>query len=902
MIPLSLQLKNFLSYGSTVQEIIFEPYHLICLSGKNGHGKSALFDAITWAIWGHARKITSASRADDNLLRLGQTHMMVICTFRCNGNTYRVKREYSKQGTKALCALEFGVLEKESNHYHSLTDKTVRQTQQRIDETIKFSFESFTNSVFLRQSQANEFSKKSPKERKEVLAAILGLEQYELLRRQALEKIRAATTHYQTFCVMHEKETQECIPLSQTPTLLNALLFDLAQTEKEIFAFQVRKKEWDALMHDQETKKKNAHSLLQQIQQMQQDTDSAKKNLSINIKEWRSSRNKTSQKTKEEHHKESMILVQEISMHQTCLQQSLNLKQQLLALKQEAAQTELRMQQEKSTALKEIEIMLDRLMVEKISLEVAQCAKKEEEKQLSDDLLRIEQIIEQHEKEITAKQETCPTTNQITKLEQYLEKGKATYQQWIARYSMLQTQITQLTQRKDLCANQQDPSCPLCEQNVSLSRRRFLQQKITTQHNRLIHSAHRIKNVIPCLKQKLLDLHSQYRILQEKIMHQESLKKEYAQLTLQRNDIKQNISISLMQHHETTERIILVTQAIEQHKEIINAANKSQQSYELPIYTHINNIEKELSNTLYNETAHAQAIEKHNRLCAQLTQIEQFELISATRKKQASLIYQECARIKKVIHTCILMQKELIKLENEIKKNNILASQAPLFETEWHTLNTKLSELFTTKGILEERVQLFEQKKKELARLEKQIKEYQCTIKDYQMIAQALSKDGIQALLIEEAIPELEAEANALLARLTNNSAHLFIESLKDLKKGGSKETLDITISDQAGIRPYELFSGGEAFRIDFALRIAISKLLARRAGTTLQTLIIDEGFGSQDEEGLAAIMDVIYAIQDEFAKIIIISHLPILKDQFPVHFVVEKRPQGSSVHVVQQG
>ena len=111
--------------------------------------------------------------------------------------------------------------------------------------------------------------------------------------------------------------------------------------------------------------------------------------------------------------------------------------------------------------------------------------------------------------------------------------------------------------------------------------------------------------------------------------------------------------------------------------------------------------------------------------------------------------------------------------------------------------------------------------------------------------------------------------------------SQIFIESLRDLKKGGTKETLDIKISDTAGIRPYEMFSGGEAFRIDFALRIAISKLLARRAGTSLQTLIIDEGFGSQDEEGLTHIMDAMHKIQDDFAKIIVVSHLASLKEQF---------------------
>jgi exonuclease SbcC len=175
-------------------------------------------------------------------------------------------------------------------------------------------------------------------------------------------------------------------------------------------------------------------------------------------------------------------------------------------------------------------------------------------------------------------------------------------------------------------------------------------------------------------------------------------------------------------------------------------------------------------------------------------------------------------------------------------------------------------------------------------------------IDDYQMIASATGKNGLQALLIEEAIPEVEHEANQLLAKLTDNQAQIFIESLRDLKKGGTKETLDIKISDSAGIRPYELFSGGEAFRIDFALRIAISKLLARRAGAALQTLIIDEGFGSQDEEGLAHIMDAIYKIQDDFSKVIIVSHLPTMKDQFPVHFVVHKGTQGSTVSVLEQG
>ena len=96
MIPHKLQLKNFLSYGADFQTIDFEPYHLIYLSGRNGHGKSALLDAMTWAVWGIARKVTNAVRADQGLLRLGQLQMAVIFDFEVNGQLYRVKREYLK--------------------------------------------------------------------------------------------------------------------------------------------------------------------------------------------------------------------------------------------------------------------------------------------------------------------------------------------------------------------------------------------------------------------------------------------------------------------------------------------------------------------------------------------------------------------------------------------------------------------------------------------------------------------------------------------------------------------------------------------------------------------------------------------------------------------------------------
>ena len=112
------------------------------------------------------------------------------------------------------------------------------------------------------------------------------------------------------------------------------------------------------------------------------------------------------------------------------------------------------------------------------------------------------------------------------------------------------------------------------------------------------------------------------------------------------------------------------------------------------------------------------------------------------------------------------------------------------------------------------------------------------------------------------------------------------------------QETLDINISDELGTRNYEMFSGGEAFRINFAIRIALSRLLARRAGAPLPTLIIDEGFGTQDSTGMEKLIEAINSIQEDFDKILVITHMEDLKDAFPTRIDVTKTPEGSMITV----
>lgn len=161
-------------------------------------------------------------------------------------------------------------------------------------------------------------------------------------------------------------------------------------------------------------------------------------------------------------------------------------------------------------------------------------------------------------------------------------------------------------------------------------------------------------------------------------------------------------------------------------------------------------------------------------------------------------------------------------------------------------------------------------------------------------LREAFSKRGIPAMIIETVVPELERSANELLARMTDGRMHVRIETQRETKSGDVREALEIIISDELGDRPYELYSGGEAFRINFAIRIALSRLLARRAGAQLRSLFIDEGFGTQDVRGREHLVSAINSIQDDFDRILVITHIDELKEAFPARIEVTKTPDGS--------
>jgi exonuclease SbcC len=233
----------------------------------------------------------------------------------------------------------------------------------------------------------------------------------------------------------------------------------------------------------------------------------------------------------------------------------------------------------------------------------------------------------------------------------------------------------------------------------------------------------------------------------------------------------------------------------------------------------------------------------------------------------------------------------------EAQAPDMESAETSLFETQ-----ERENQLNQEVGAARQKVTVLEELRKRKKKLVVERGELGLKIGRYKTLERAFGKDGVPALLIEQALPEIELKANEILGRLSDDSMRMHFETqakYKDEKRKDLRETLEIQVSDGAGERDYEMFSGGEAFRVNFAIRLALSEVLAQRKGARLQMLVIDEGFGSQDSQGRQRLIQSINAVRNDFAKILVITHLDELKDAFPTRIEVEKAEMGSTVTVI---
>jgi DNA repair protein SbcC/Rad50 len=848
MIPVRLELKNFLPYINP-DPIYFEGVHLACLTGDNGAGKSSLLDAITWALWGKAR-----SRRDDDLVHQGREEMHVQLDFEQEGVLYRVFRQ-RRTGRRGQGYLNLFVLQADGKP-QLINEPSMRQTQIKIDELLRLDYETFVNSAFLQQGKADAFTTKTPAERKKILSEILGLEQWTKYEERAKDKLkeldRAIASIDGVLAAIEEelaKEEQykrdkiaaEKAHAIAQETLQNAerLLAEVADAPADL---RNATDQQASIVRRIKNYDDDLNSVAKDIQQRQ--VAIARYEEIINLAENIEQGYQNLQDAREEDSSlgEKLRELHDLDADYNALQRQLDAaKSELEAEKREIEatirETERLVEGDSGTALAQIQAeigVLEALEQERETLQVASGDMREERSGLAN------------------------------------------------RFNTLRDEGQKLNERIETLENTEGALCPLCGQPLNAEHLHKILGELTVERDEKrdywTQTRDRVREI------ELAEKEQQQRI--------DTIGKQLADLPRLRNQaggLQKQVDDALAAQARLND-LQAQLQALEETLQKEDFAHELRQQ--------IRELEAEREAIGYDSEA-------HKSIQSRLSEFREFE----KQHTQLQVARETLPREKEGLDNTLERRAKLEKAKQEEEAAQAeFGEKIALLRERVNEYNRRTQEVAAQRTAVtqaygkvaeaDQQLNALEYQRKRKADLQSRREETENQQLIYQELRYAFGKNGVPAMIIETAIPELEVAANDLLTRMTDGRMHLRFSTQREKVSGGTMETLDIDIADELGTRPYENYSGGEAFRINFAIRIALSKMLARRAGAHLRTLFIDEGFGTQDDDGRNKLVEAITAIQSDFDLILVITHIADLRDAFPVHVIVEKTSNGSMVAV----
>ena len=455
-----------------------------------------------------------------------------------------------------------------------------------------------------------------------------------------------------------------------------------------------------------------------------------------------------------------------------------------------------------------------------------------------------------------------------------------------AENEALRLDMNQLKERLDALKSAEGATCPLCGQELSEEHRLATLEQLEAEGKQEGDRYRTNLSQSAELARQITDYENQIAQLASAENERIRFTGEVSQLTerLQLFQFAANEWETAGKKRLEEVEVLLETEeyAVEEHKKLAK-------------------IDKELAKLGYDAATHDEMREKEN----ELRSVEEDFSNLKSAKEVSKQIESEIKNLQSEIKNRESEIKALdVDDENARAKLATAASQSPnLNDAERELFRLRESENKTRSelGGAKQRVDVLSTQRARKAEFEREREDFQRRIVQHRTLERAFGKDGVPALLIEQALPQIEEKANDLLDRLSDGQMSIrFVTQTeyKDKKRDDLRETLEIQISDGAGIRAYEMYSGGEAFRVNFAIRLALSEILAQRKGARLQTLVIDEGFGSQDTLGRQRLVEAINLVKNDFAKILVITHLDELKDAFPTRIEVEKTERGSVISV----
>lgn len=221
---------------------------------------------------------------------------------------------------------------------------------------------------------------------------------------------------------------------------------------------------------------------------------------------------------------------------------------------------------------------------------------------------------------------------------------------------------------------------------------------------------------------------------------------------------------------------------------------------------------------------------------------------------------------------------------NSLKDDNFqnIHSELKKLKEERDNLNESVFKYGIQIGGLKQKIAGMQNKNDDLIILKKDHNKKLEELSIFDRLIKMFGKSGIQTLLLEAVISDLEKTSNEILSSISNDQFTISLETQRLGSDGVSLvETLDLNVKKDGSLYNFASLSGGEQFRIALALRIALSDVSTRHGGSSLEFLLLDEINSPLDKSGVETLfVNVIKSLESKY-KILVITHDDSLKERF---------------------
>lgn len=1003
MMPISLTLSAFGPYPDTIT-IDFESFQedgLFLITGPTGSGKTMIFDAMIFALYG---KTSGQIRQTDSLRcdhALNEIPTFVEFSFSLHQQNYTIKRnpKYYLEGKKipkqpsALLILPDGKMV-----------EGIKEVNQKMISLLGVDDQQFKQICMIAQGEFTKLIMASSDEREKVLRELFHSETYQKLEEKLKVHLKTYQDKYDLLLnkrkdLMQELQVEDHQEYLSKQTKLIAsqqkeyddLKKDLDQKKQQLQLYRLQNqrliqlkdlkqqfqdlkkqendyqelnKTVDTLKKAQETNylyisyikqqkklqtlKLNQEDFLKQLKKLEKDYQ--EKKVQADFLDYK-------QQTKEKLQnqiQETKQLINQIYQYQNDYQNLQTLKQQyrmldeehkLFLKKKEKFENGLQRDQERIQSEQQVQSKYELI--------------KQQYVRLNEQKVKVHQLSDYYDQILKLNENKSDLQEEYTVVEKQVDHEKMQYNQMEKLYFRKQAGIFALQLKED-------QPCPICgslhhPHPAQIEKEDITKEKLDQQAKKVKQQEHRLQDILQKIllsnqkkemlvkqtKQLSSELNIQEEISKEIFIKEldhlskdeKRMKKEYLELQDELKYIqklKKSVALSLKDMSTYESKELKQAQSLEniqvQIHQLSGKLNDSLRQYEIgEVNKNYQQVQKEYRQlSLEIETIQQDYEKVKNKYLEIKTKISSLN----QQIIQEQEIYDELDNKYHTALDAFINEEEFLNLKTQINQISILEKKYQDYLISLKSLNEQIIslenevkdstyvDLSSLSETIKEVNQQLREKNDDLEKLKIDYSLKEKMIKDIQKINQQLEKDedtyqryldlynlasgknnarvSIERYVLATYFENMLIYANVIMKQLSQGRYQLLRKD--DAGKGRSQQGLELDVFDQesGNIRSIKTLSGGESFKAALSLALGLSRMVQDYAGgIELNTLFIDEGFGSLDSQSLDQAMNCLMELHHENKLIGIISHVSDLKDRIERQLVVERKQKQSVIQTI---